>query len=181
VRRIFKNCETLCRVAQLLESGGVTGFEIQLTTVRRENRYARWLREQFGVTPHVRFIGRQTKMKCGRSTLKLPQCYVQANLKLGDCLIARPRVNRYRYLWQISPTTTKQSVPMTSLVFFLSIRLWLLLISCNLCWTNHGSRLAINSLLLRPIRTRLSEIVGFANWWLALFDFKPDAVEWRNR
>ena len=39
----------------------MTGFEIRLTTDGRENRYARWLRKQFGATPHVRFIGRQTQ------------------------------------------------------------------------------------------------------------------------
>jgi len=59
--RVFKNLETLCRAAQLLTSRGVTGFEIRLTTDGRENRYARWLRKQFGATPHVRFIGRQTQ------------------------------------------------------------------------------------------------------------------------
>ena len=59
--RVFKNCETLCRAAQLLDSRGVTGFQIRLTTDGRENRYARWLRKQFGATPHVRFIGRQTQ------------------------------------------------------------------------------------------------------------------------
>jgi glycosyltransferase involved in cell wall biosynthesis len=59
--RVFKNLETLCRAAQLLTSRGVTGFEIRLTTDGRENRYARWLRKQFGATSHVRFIGRQTQ------------------------------------------------------------------------------------------------------------------------
>lgn len=59
--RVFKNLETLCRAAQLLTSRGLTGFEIRLTTDGRENRYARWLRKQFGSTPHVRFIGRQTQ------------------------------------------------------------------------------------------------------------------------
>lgn len=59
----------------------------------------------------------RTKMKCGRNTLKQPQSYFPVNLKLGDYLLARPRANRYHYLWQTFPTRTKQSVPMISLVF----------------------------------------------------------------
>ena len=59
--RVFKNLETLCRAAQLLTCRGVSGFEIRLTTDGCENRYARWLCNQFGETPHVRFIGRQTQ------------------------------------------------------------------------------------------------------------------------
>jgi glycosyltransferase involved in cell wall biosynthesis len=59
--RVFKNFETLCRASQLLTSRGVAGFEIRLTTDGCENRYARWLCKQFGATPHVRFIGRQTQ------------------------------------------------------------------------------------------------------------------------
>jgi glycosyltransferase involved in cell wall biosynthesis len=59
--RVFKNFETLGRAAQLLTSRGVTGFEIRLTSDGCENRYARWLCRQFGETPHVRFIGRQTQ------------------------------------------------------------------------------------------------------------------------
>lgn len=59
--RVFKNIETLCKAAQLLVSRGVGGFEVRLTLDGSENRYARWLRNRFGDTAHVRFIGRQTK------------------------------------------------------------------------------------------------------------------------
>lgn len=59
--RVFKNIETLCKATQLLVSRGVGGFEVRLTLDGSENRYARWLRNRFGDTAHVRFIGRQTK------------------------------------------------------------------------------------------------------------------------
>lgn len=59
--RVFKNIETLCKAAQILSSRGINGFEIRLTLDGTENRYARWLLNQFRDTREVRFIGRQTK------------------------------------------------------------------------------------------------------------------------
>ncbi len=59
--RVFKNIETLCEAAKILDSRGVSGFEVRLTLDGSENRYARWLRRKFGETAQVRFIGRQTK------------------------------------------------------------------------------------------------------------------------
>lgn len=59
--RVFKNIETLCEAAQILASRGINGFEVRLTLDGAENRYARWLRNRFGDTAQVRFIGRQTK------------------------------------------------------------------------------------------------------------------------
>ena len=59
--RVFKNFETLCKAAQILASRGVGEFEVRLTIDGSENRYSRWLRNQFGDTAQVRFIGRQTK------------------------------------------------------------------------------------------------------------------------
>jgi len=59
--RVFKNIETLCEATQILISRGIRGFEVRLTLVGNENRYARWLRRRFGATAQIRFIGRQTK------------------------------------------------------------------------------------------------------------------------
>ncbi len=59
--RVFKNIETLCKAAQILNSRGVSGFEVRLTLDGRENRYARWLRRLYGEIAQVRFIGIQTK------------------------------------------------------------------------------------------------------------------------
>jgi glycosyltransferase involved in cell wall biosynthesis len=59
--RVFKNIETLCKATQILTSRSISGFEVRLTLDGTENRYARWLRERFGNTAKVRFIGRQTK------------------------------------------------------------------------------------------------------------------------
>jgi glycosyltransferase involved in cell wall biosynthesis len=59
--RVFKNVETLCKAAQILASRGGSGFEVRLTLDGSENRYAGWLRNRFGDTAQVRFIGRQTK------------------------------------------------------------------------------------------------------------------------
>ncbi len=59
--RVFKNIETLCKAAQILNSRKVSGFEVRLTLDGSENRYAGWLRNQFGDTAQIQFIGRQTK------------------------------------------------------------------------------------------------------------------------
>ena len=59
--RVFKNIETLCKAAKILDFRGVSGFEVRLTLDGSENRYARWLLRKFGETAQVRFIGRQTK------------------------------------------------------------------------------------------------------------------------
>jgi glycosyltransferase involved in cell wall biosynthesis len=59
--RVFKNIETLCEAAQILASRGFKNFEVRLTLDGSENRYARWIRKQFGDVAQVRFIGRQTK------------------------------------------------------------------------------------------------------------------------
>ncbi|WP_374623693.1 glycosyltransferase [Pandoraea sp.] len=57
--RVFKNFEILGEAAEILQSRGVSGFEVRLTVSGRENRYAHWLKKRFGRTPPVRFIGRQ--------------------------------------------------------------------------------------------------------------------------
>ncbi len=57
--RVFKNIETLCKAAQILASRGIKNFEVRLTIDGTENRYASWVRKQFGDVAQVRFIGRQ--------------------------------------------------------------------------------------------------------------------------
>jgi len=59
--RVFKNIETLCKATQILASRGIRDFEVRLTLDGTENRYASWIRKQFGDVAQVRFIGRQTK------------------------------------------------------------------------------------------------------------------------
>jgi glycosyltransferase involved in cell wall biosynthesis len=59
--RVFKNIETVCKASQILTSRGFCGFEVRLTLDGCENRYARWLLNNFSSTPQVKFIGRQTK------------------------------------------------------------------------------------------------------------------------
>lgn len=58
--RVFKNVETVMAAMQQLAASGRTGVELRVTISGDENPYARWLYEQFGSVPGVRFIGRQT-------------------------------------------------------------------------------------------------------------------------
>lgn len=59
--RVFKNFETLCEAARVLSLRKLFDFEVRLTIDGDENRYARWLRSQFGSVPEIKFIGRLTK------------------------------------------------------------------------------------------------------------------------
>ncbi|CAN1535322.1 RfaG Glycosyltransferase [Methylophilaceae bacterium] len=59
--RVFKNIETLCKATQILNSRGISNFEVRLTIEGNENRYARWLQNNFSATPQIKFIGHQTK------------------------------------------------------------------------------------------------------------------------
>jgi glycosyltransferase involved in cell wall biosynthesis len=59
--RVFKNIETLCKATQILNSRGISNFEVRLTIEGKENRYARWLQNNFSATPQIKFIGHQTK------------------------------------------------------------------------------------------------------------------------
>lgn len=61
--RVFKNIEILCRAAQILAARGIRDFEVRLTIDGTENRYASWVRRQFGDVAQVRFMGRQTKVE----------------------------------------------------------------------------------------------------------------------
>ena len=59
--RVFKNMETLCAASQILAARGISGFEVRLTIDGSENRYSRWVRQRFGDTAQIQFIGRKTK------------------------------------------------------------------------------------------------------------------------
>lgn len=59
--RVFKNMETLCEAAKLLEAQGNKAFEVRLTMDGTENRYARWLKKKYGKLSTVKFIGLQSR------------------------------------------------------------------------------------------------------------------------
>ncbi|MDC8784108.1 glycosyltransferase [Roseateles koreensis] len=61
--RVFKNLEILGEAAVLLHKRGVTGFEIRMTVDGSENRYARWLKDRYGKTPGISFLGRQDSIQ----------------------------------------------------------------------------------------------------------------------
>jgi len=58
--RAFKNVELICRAVRSLESNPAWRSAVVLTIDGTENRYARWLREQFGGLRTVSFAGRQS-------------------------------------------------------------------------------------------------------------------------
>jgi glycosyltransferase involved in cell wall biosynthesis len=61
--RVFKNIETLCEACQILTRRGIENFEVRLTILGTENRYARWLLRRFGHVSQIKFIGLQSKVE----------------------------------------------------------------------------------------------------------------------
>ena len=59
--RGYKNFETLCQAARLLDQRAVGPFEVRITIDGRENAYARWLRREFEDVASIRFIGLQDR------------------------------------------------------------------------------------------------------------------------
>lgn len=59
--RVFKNMETLCEAAKLLEARGHKSFEVRLTMDGNENRYARWLKKKYSNLTTLKFIGLQSQ------------------------------------------------------------------------------------------------------------------------
>lgn len=59
--RVFKNFEVLCAAVHALPSAVRDQIEVRLTIDGTENRYARMLTRQYGDTPGLNFIGRQSR------------------------------------------------------------------------------------------------------------------------
>ena len=79
-----KNFETLCRAAARLEQEiGTDRFEVVLTLSGTENKYARWLYEQWGCLESVQFAGFMNQQK------------LYATYEQADCLVFPSRVETW--------------------------------------------------------------------------------------
>ena len=56
-----KNFEVICRAAAILENKGIDNFKIYLTVSGQENKYAKWLFNNWGNLKSIVFIGFQTQ------------------------------------------------------------------------------------------------------------------------
>ncbi len=61
IPRPHKNLEIIGFAVQRLRAAGLRNFEVRITIDGRENRYAKRIASEFGVTPELRLIGRQTR------------------------------------------------------------------------------------------------------------------------
>lgn len=73
--RVFKNIEILGESASLLHKRGISNFEIIITIHGTENKYAKWIKKNYGHLTSLRFIGKQTRER-------IFELYAKA-----DCLI----------------------------------------------------------------------------------------------
>ena len=56
-----KNFEVICRAAEMLSKEGVVDFQVNITVSGNENKYAKWLFENWGNVSNINFIGFQKK------------------------------------------------------------------------------------------------------------------------
>jgi glycosyltransferase involved in cell wall biosynthesis len=59
--RPFKNFETVCRAADILNKKGITDFKVVLTIDGSENNYSKWIKSLCNDIPNIVFTGLLTK------------------------------------------------------------------------------------------------------------------------
>lgn len=81
--RPFKNFETLCEAACILEKKGVKDFEVRITLSGEENSYSKWIHKKYSHCKLIKFTGLLDKNQ------------MQQNYEAADCLVFPSRLETW--------------------------------------------------------------------------------------
>lgn len=81
--RPFKNFETLCEAACILENKGIKDFEVRITLSGEENSYSKWIYKQYSHCKSIKFLGLLDKNQ------------MKQNYEEADCLVFPSRLETW--------------------------------------------------------------------------------------